>query len=184
MVRPDRRQSWDHLSYSHAANPPFPSNFCHPQSSKHEERKQQQLLEAISAAAVMEKPEKKERGSKSKDKSLRDKGITDEEKELRKERKLGRKRDRTEEALLIAEQKRRKEEEKVVKMTTHQNGEPTEPPHLTREKHHYRFDIKLLCSSPMDHQLGCNISFSHITQVGLLSFKHSSSQVQQQSIRG
>ncbi|CAG2058400.1 unnamed protein product [Timema podura] len=118
MVRPDRRQSWDHLSYSRAANPPFPSNFCHPQSSKHEERKQQQLLEAISAAAVMEKPEKKERGSKSKDKSLRDKGVTDEEKELRKERKLGRKRDRAEEALLIAEQKRRKEEEKGWKQTS------------------------------------------------------------------
>jgi THO complex subunit 2 len=40
----------------------------------------------------MEKPEKKERSSKTKDKSMRDKNVTEEEKELRKERKLGRKR--------------------------------------------------------------------------------------------
>lgn len=64
-----------------------------PQSSKHEERKQQQLLEAMSlSGGSMEKPEKKERSSKTKDKSMRDKNVTEEEKELRKERKLGRKR--------------------------------------------------------------------------------------------
>ena len=40
----------------------------------------------------MEKPEKKEKSSKTKDKGMRDKNVTEEEKELRKERKLGRKR--------------------------------------------------------------------------------------------
>lgn len=54
------------------------------QSSKHEDRKVHQVDHY-----VVEKPEKKERSSKTKDK--REKG-TDEEKELRKERKLGRKR--------------------------------------------------------------------------------------------
>ncbi|KAJ4435642.1 hypothetical protein ANN_18258 [Periplaneta americana] len=71
--------------------PLFPSNSVCPQSSKHEERKQQQLLEAMSLGGSMEKPEKKERSSKTKDKGMREK-VTDEEKELRKERKLGRKR--------------------------------------------------------------------------------------------
>lgn len=52
------------------------------QSSKYEERKQQLDF-------LMEKPDKKDRPSKTKDK--KDK-VTDEEKELRKERKLGRKR--------------------------------------------------------------------------------------------
>ncbi|XP_066999560.2 THO complex subunit 2 isoform X2 [Anabrus simplex] len=78
-------------------------------SSKHEERKQQ-LMEAMAAGVPLEKAEKKDRSSKSKDKGMRDKATTEEEKELRKERKLGRKRDRAEEALL--EQKRRKDEEK------------------------------------------------------------------------
>lgn len=64
-----------------------------PQSSKHEERKQQQLLEAMTlGGGSVEKPEKKEKSSKTKDKSMRDKNVTEEEKELRKERKLGRKR--------------------------------------------------------------------------------------------
>jgi hypothetical protein len=40
----------------------------------------------------VEKPEKKEKSSKTKDKGMRDKNVTEEEKELRKERKLGRKR--------------------------------------------------------------------------------------------
>lgn len=61
------------------------------QSSKHEERKQQQLLEAMSLGGVnVEKPEKKERSSKTKDKGIRDKNVTEEEKELRRERKQGR----------------------------------------------------------------------------------------------
>lgn len=56
------------------------------QSSKHEDRKiQQHQVDQF----LLEKPEKKERSSKTKDK--RDK-TTDEEKEMRKERKLGRKR--------------------------------------------------------------------------------------------
>ncbi|KAI4462732.1 tho2 protein [Holotrichia oblita] len=126
-------------------------------SYKHEERKlqQQQQLEYL-----IEKTEKKERSSKSKDK--RDK-ISDEEKELRKERKLVRKRDRTEEAILQAEMKRRRDDEKgkvlknkitfkthfttlllnnfsafvcTGKMMSHQNGELMESPH-TREKHHH-----------------------------------------------
>lgn len=60
------------------------------QSSKHEERKQQQLLEAMSLGGVsVEKPEKKERSSKTKDKGIRDKNVTEEEKELRRERKQG-----------------------------------------------------------------------------------------------
>jgi len=64
-----------------------------PQSSKHEERKQQQLLEAMTlGGGSVEKPEKKEKSSKTKDKGMRDKNVTEEEKELRKERKLGRKR--------------------------------------------------------------------------------------------
>lgn len=64
-----------------------------PQSSKHEERKQQQLLEAMTlSGGSVEKPEKKEKSSKTKDKGMRDKNVTEEEKELRKERKLGRKR--------------------------------------------------------------------------------------------
>ncbi|KAK9712875.1 Transcription- and export-related complex subunit [Popillia japonica] len=98
-------------------------------SYKHEERKlqQQQQLEYL-----IEKTEKKERSSKSKDK--RDK-ISDEEKELRKERKLVRKRDRTEEAILQAEMKRRRDDEKG-KMMSHQNGELMESPHA-REKHHH-----------------------------------------------
>lgn len=58
------------------------------QSSKHDERKlQQAALDA--ASSNIEKLEKKERREKSKTKALRN---TDEEKELRKERKLGRKR--------------------------------------------------------------------------------------------
>jgi hypothetical protein len=36
-----------------------------------------------------EKPEKKERSSKTKDKGIRDKNVTEEEKELRRERKQG-----------------------------------------------------------------------------------------------
>lgn len=52
------------------------------QNSKYEERKQQLDF-------LMDKPEKKERVSKGKDKKEK---ITDEEKELKKERKLGRKR--------------------------------------------------------------------------------------------
>lgn len=57
---------------------------------------------------------------------------TDEEKELRKERKLGRKRDRADEALL-GDLKRRKEEEKAYlasKMSMHQNGEADDRYHM------------------------------------------------------
>lgn len=54
------------------------------QSSKHEDRKLHQVEQYI-----LEKPEKKERSSKAKDKREK---ATEEEKELRKERKLGRKR--------------------------------------------------------------------------------------------
>ncbi|KAF5285042.1 hypothetical protein FQR65_LT02355 [Abscondita terminalis] len=98
-------------------------------NSKHEERKMQQQMEYF-----IEKTEKKERSSKAKDKREK---ITDEEKELRKERKIGRKRDRTEEAFLQAERKRVRDEEKAVaKMISHQNGEMVETPH-TREKHHH-----------------------------------------------
>ncbi|KAF2879485.1 hypothetical protein ILUMI_26680 [Ignelater luminosus] len=98
-------------------------------SSKHEERKMQQQMEYF-----IEKTEKKERSSKSKDKREK---ISDEEKELRKERKIGRKRDRAEEAFLQAERKRLREEEKAVaKMMSHQNGELLESPHA-REKHHH-----------------------------------------------
>ncbi|KAK7790717.1 hypothetical protein R5R35_007956 [Gryllus longicercus] len=105
-------------------------------NSKHEERKQQ-LLEAASSGLSIEKTEKKERGSKSKDKSLRDKGTADEEKELRKERKMNRKRqDRGDDTIL--EQKRRKDEEKSSKMSSHQNGDPTDS--HPREKHHYQRD--------------------------------------------
>ncbi|XP_012259618.2 THO complex subunit 2 [Athalia rosae] len=68
--------------------------------------------------------EKKERSGKTKVR-------TDEEKELRRERKLGRKRDRTEETVVPAEQKRRKDDERAK--GTHQNGDV--PEH--REKHHY-----------------------------------------------
>jgi THO complex subunit 2 len=46
---------------------------------------------SLSGGSV-EKLEKKERSSKTKDKGIRDKNVTEEEKELRKERKLGRKR--------------------------------------------------------------------------------------------
>lgn len=59
------------------------------QSSKYEERKQQLDF-------LMDKPEKKERPSKTKDKKEK---VTDEEKELRKERKLGRKRVRERDTL-------------------------------------------------------------------------------------
>ncbi|XP_063232661.1 THO complex subunit 2 isoform X1 [Bacillus rossius redtenbacheri] len=100
-------------------------------SAKVEERKEQP------AGGPSDKPEKKERSSKGKEKGQRDKGVTDEEKELRRERKLGRKRDRTEEALFAAEQKRRKEEEKAALKMSHQNGEPVDA-HIAREKHHYR----------------------------------------------
>lgn len=55
------------------------------QSTKHEERKSLPLPIDFLA----DKPEKKERVSKGKDKREK---ITEEEKELRKERKLGRKR--------------------------------------------------------------------------------------------
>lgn len=54
------------------------------QSSKHEERKMQQQMEYF-----IEKVEKKERTAKSKDKREK---ISEEEKEIRKERKIGRKR--------------------------------------------------------------------------------------------
>ncbi|PSN57271.1 hypothetical protein C0J52_02556 [Blattella germanica] len=107
-------------------------------SSKHEERKQQMLEAMAMSGGSMEKPEKKERSSKTKDKSMRDKNVTEEEKEMRKERKLRGKRDRAEEAMLLAEQKRRKEEEKAAKLASHQNGEPGES--HGREKHHYPRD--------------------------------------------
>lgn len=76
---------------------------------------------------VIEKVEKKERSAKNKDKREK---MSDEEKELRKERKLGRKRDREE--ALQAEIKRKREEEKAAKLATHQNGEI-----LEREKYHH-----------------------------------------------
>ncbi|XP_008192636.2 THO complex subunit 2 isoform X2 [Tribolium castaneum] len=98
-------------------------------SSKHEERKLQQL------DYMLEKTDKKERSGKAKEKREK---LSDEEKELRKERKLGRKRDRTEEALQV-EMKRRREEEKAAKLS-HQNGEIMEPVHQ-REKHHRSRDL-------------------------------------------
>nr|XP_040234043.2 THO complex subunit 2 isoform X2 [Anopheles coluzzii] len=84
---------------------------------------------------------KKERSSKTKDK--RDK--TDEEKELRKERKLGRKRDRNSEDTLLADKRLRREEEKSSsKLLSHQNGDnDRDLRHLSpissshREKHHH-----------------------------------------------
>ncbi|XP_055634886.1 THO complex subunit 2 isoform X2 [Toxorhynchites rutilus septentrionalis] len=72
---------------------------------------------------------KKERSGKGKDK--RDK--TDEEKELRKERKLGRKRDRAEEIMLA--EKRRREEEKAAKLHLQNGEDELTPSH--REKHHH-----------------------------------------------
>ncbi|XP_058449396.1 THO complex subunit 2 [Malaya genurostris] len=72
---------------------------------------------------------KKERGSKARDK--RDK--TDEEKELRKERKLGRKRDRAEEIMLA--EKRRREEEKAAKLHLLNGEDEIIPSH--RDKHHH-----------------------------------------------
>ncbi|XP_011499496.1 PREDICTED: THO complex subunit 2 [Ceratosolen solmsi marchali] len=68
--------------------------------------------------------EKKERSSaKAK--------MREEQKELRREKKLGRKRDRGDELLISAEQKRRKDDDRAK--GTHQNGDM--PEH--REKHHY-----------------------------------------------
>jgi THO complex subunit 2 len=84
---------------------------------------------------MLEKTDKKERSGKAKEKREK---LSDEEKELRKERKLGRKRDRTEEALQV-EMKRRREEEKAAKLS-HQNGEIMEPVHQ-REKHHRSRDL-------------------------------------------
>ncbi|XP_049826219.1 THO complex subunit 2 isoform X2 [Aethina tumida] len=102
-------------------------------SSKHEDRKLQQLDYSS------DKPDKKERSSKLKEKREK---LSDEEKELRKqERKLGRKRDRAEEAQQMAEMKRRRDEDKG-KILSHQNGEMLEPPiHSTREKHHRSREI-------------------------------------------
>ncbi|XP_023289928.1 THO complex subunit 2 isoform X2 [Orussus abietinus] len=69
--------------------------------------------------------DKKDRSGKTK--------IRDEQKELRREKKLGRKRvnDRTEESVVPTEQKRRKDEDRAK--GAHQNGDM--PEH--REKHHY-----------------------------------------------
>ncbi|XP_011049684.1 PREDICTED: THO complex subunit 2 [Acromyrmex echinatior] len=67
--------------------------------------------------------DKKERSSKGK--------ARDEQKELRREKKQGRKRDRAEESIATTEQKRRKDDERAK--STHQNGDI--PEH--REKHHY-----------------------------------------------
>ncbi|XP_025831929.1 THO complex subunit 2 [Agrilus planipennis] len=100
-------------------------------SSKYEERKVQQQ----SADYYIDKPDKKERSSKTKEKREK---MSDEEKELRKERKIGRKRDRTEEALnQAAEMKRRREEEKAAKLLSHSNGEYLETSPHPREKHHH-----------------------------------------------
>lgn len=71
-----------------AAVPPAPPANIHAltvclQTSKHEERKMHQM------EYLMEKAEKKERSSKTKEKREK---VTDEEKELRKERRLGKKR--------------------------------------------------------------------------------------------
>ncbi|CAH1976169.1 unnamed protein product [Acanthoscelides obtectus] len=90
--------------------------------------KQQQVP---TAEYYTEKLEKKERTPKpSKDKREK---LTEEEKEMRRERKLGRKRDRAEE-ILQQELKRRRDDEKVQKMLA-PNGELMEPP-VHREKHH------------------------------------------------
>ncbi|XP_015599457.1 THO complex subunit 2 isoform X2 [Cephus cinctus] len=67
--------------------------------------------------------EKKERSGKAK--------VRDEQKELRREKKLGRKRDRAEESAAVTEQKRRKDDDRAK--GAHQNGDM--PEH--REKHHY-----------------------------------------------
>ncbi|XP_055542329.1 THO complex subunit 2 [Wyeomyia smithii] len=76
---------------------------------------------------------KKERSGKSKDK--RDK--TFEEKELRKERKLGRKRDRAEEIMMA--EKRRREEEKAAKLHLTNGEDDLTPSH--RDKHHHLREI-------------------------------------------
>ncbi|XP_060532268.1 THO complex subunit 2 isoform X2 [Cylas formicarius] len=100
---------------------------------KHEERKTQ-------IEYFVEKPDKKERSAKAKEKREK---LTEEEKELKRERKLGRKRvglvktkDRLEESLQ-QDLKRRREEEKVAKLLSHQNGDMLEP-QVPREKHHRR----------------------------------------------
>ncbi|EAT47141.1 AAEL001716-PA [Aedes aegypti] len=85
---------------------------------------------------------KKERSSKSKDK--RDK--TDEEKELRKERKLGRKRDRAEE-IMLAEKRRREEEKAKLHL---QNGED-DLGTSHRDKHHHLRE-KSPAYNPRDHR--------------------------------
>ncbi|KAL3266220.1 hypothetical protein HHI36_010402 [Cryptolaemus montrouzieri] len=97
-------------------------------SSKHEERSKMQQPQFD---YVGEKLEKKDRAIKIKEKREK---MTDEERELRKEKKLGRKRDRADEAQQ-AEIKRRRDEERA-KLLAHQNGEMVDSaPHL-REKHH------------------------------------------------
>ncbi|XP_046395429.1 THO complex subunit 2 isoform X2 [Ischnura elegans] len=113
-------------------------------STKSDERKAAAMeVPSSSSSSAMEKPEKKERSSSKagKEKSRGEKigapamsSDMGEEREPRKERKVARKRDRAEEALILAE-KRRKEEEKAAKMQSHQNGDPLDA--HGRDKHHY-----------------------------------------------
>ncbi|CAH1128850.1 unnamed protein product [Ceutorhynchus assimilis] len=93
--------------------------------SKHEERKAQ-------LGTYMEKIEKKERSGKSKERREK---LTEEEKDLKKDRRLVRKRDRLEESALQDLVKRRRDEEKG-KQLAHQNGEKFEQTVVLREKHH------------------------------------------------
>ncbi|CAH0560689.1 unnamed protein product [Brassicogethes aeneus] len=119
-------------------------------SSKHDDRKLQQQLSDY----IIEKAEKKERSSKTKEKREK---LTEEEKEMRKqERKLGRKRDRAEEAQQIAEMKRRRDEDKAErKVISHQNGEILEPPiHSSRDKHHRTREISPYNTRERSHERG------------------------------
>ncbi|XP_046666105.1 THO complex subunit 2 isoform X1 [Homalodisca vitripennis] len=80
--------------------------------------------EQPSSTTSLEKRERKEKLKKSV------RNPMDEEKELKKERKLSRKRDRLEEGSLTTEQKRRKDEEKGGSSkisSTHQNGDHSDP---------------------------------------------------------
>jgi len=85
-------------------------------SKKHEDRRS---TEHITASSADNKQERKERKEKLK-KTVR---TPDEDKELKKEKKLNKKRDRLEENSLAVEQKRRKSEDKGLKMSSHQNGD-------------------------------------------------------------
>ncbi|XP_066259419.1 THO complex subunit 2 isoform X1 [Euwallacea similis] len=100
------------------------------QGSKYDERKRG-ISQPTETYTVQE--EKKERSSKSKDR--RDKSVENVNKDLKKDRRVGRKRDRLEEAAQQDLTKRRRDEEKGK--ISHQNGDKVDQPVVvTREKHH------------------------------------------------